>query len=428
MKLFRFFDFSNLFNTILFYFLVSISIFPLRSLRFTLLKMFIKLLLRFEGLSLKLLRKMYEISFYYLNDYALANNVGKKLFFSKLISSTKDLSFAIEYILNAAVYTGDKLFINLLIQSKLFVQSTPMIQSFLVAISAFMNREHDWVDKFELAGSYAKQNFKKSGSHPNYSIELFNFINFATIQTNFENLISTYDFKIGKNINSDHVVVVVSCDIKYFNIYGESFIRNFFKINDLVLNIIIVHSDELIPLQLQKNSQSLLLLYPKLQIYFEFSKINIAVSASSFRFKYALDQIQNFKSNVIILDIDFNPAVDLIQYTTPMFPKDISVAINMNCFFPWGVYGVGVSFFKCTSNTELFLVLYNYYIHELLKDSAKWTVDQTTFTIIHHFFKVNNLEISLNDISELSFLLRSKIIHKFTVGKVNAKVSNINSH
>jgi hypothetical protein len=425
MRSFRFLGTSSKRYTIQFYILIAISIFPAKKIRRILLSYYVKLIDSLKIEDIKIYRKMYEVSFFYLNDYYLANRVSKMIFRSSLFQESKEMPVDVQYIVDPASYIGDMEFINKLTESKIFFEARS-IQSYLNSLISFNNRDFNWSGTFHKTFLDIEKDSMSSGNILSYSDNLANFLDYPSIDLEFQKLISRYNFKIDSKEGSDLTIAVVSCDLEYFRIYGVEFISSFYKFNKLILKIVLVLDNGNFSINDQHIVQHLISKFDQLEFEYETATSNIAVISSLLRFKYALSLIQESKANVIILDIDFNPIINFGHYISPIFPNDISVAINNNCLLPWGVYSVGVSLFKCSMPTELFLVLFNHYVEAMLKNNLRWTVDQSTFAIVYHFLKINNYEININDISKLAFKLRSQINTTLTNRKVNAKKFNLN--
>ena len=74
-----------------------------------------------------------------------------------------------------------------------------------------------------------------TGNIYSYSDNLANFLDYPSIDLEFQKLISKYNFKIDSKEGSGLTIVVVSCDLEYFRIYGVEFINSFYKFNKLII-------------------------------------------------------------------------------------------------------------------------------------------------------------------------------------------------
>ena len=270
-----------------------------------------------------------------------------------------------------------------------------------------------------------------------YSKNIKSNINFINICKNFDGYKNNKKNKISIKIKflrrqlTNKPIILISCDLSYFNIFAENFLANFRNKNKNVVHFHVITSrkDQLINKfnVLNSSFKNLGLSYEKPRK--KKNKIYITMS----RFLICSLIMKNYKNDVFINDIDFTPNYNLDSIIRTLINKKCDVGFyDENQKLPWTKFAAGCCYFRYKINfSNKFLRELFYYFSYKLENPKNtfWTVDQLGLYLIAckmkrtlkilNFYRFGNI-LNFNKLIKVSKILEIKKINtKFNDGSVD---------
>ena len=283
---------------------------------------------------------------------------------------------------------------------------------------------------------------KKTFDISNY-IKINQYSNKVKSNNDFVNICKNFDgynkgqkkfglkIKFLKKPFTDKAIVLIACDLAFFNILAKNFLKNFRnKNNNLVhFHVVTDRKNELIKKfnSLNTNFRSLGLSYEKPK------KMKNKIYITMSRFLICSLIMKKYENDVFINDIDFSPNYKLEVISKTLKAKKCDVGFyDENQRVPWTTFAAGCCYFrfkrKLLNNFLNKLSCYYRYKLENPKNTF-WTVDQLGLYLIAkkmnknfkilNFYHFRNI-INFNKLIKISkFLEIKKINAKFKDGNLN---------
>ena len=204
-------------------------------------------------------------------------------------------------------------------------------------------------------------------------------------------------------------VVVVSCDDKMFEIYGDWFIRNYKANNSKTLHFHISITESNIEASKEKLRHILS------QVNFincTYDVINPEERAwsSLSRLVLAAELMECYSANIVVMDLDCLPYFDIDAIVNVICANDIDMgACCSQTLFPWVQINANLVVFTQTDNVKYFLRILSEYIIEVISEGMYWTLDQAALYQVFQYVQERGRRISCLDLSD--FVDRHRLVH-----------------
>ena len=181
------------------------------------------------------------------------------------------------------------------------------------------------------------------------------------------------EYKLEEILLKDMNLIITSCDINYFNLYGKYIIESFLKNNDNEILIVDVINNN----QILSSIKDIINNYNKNKnIIIKIKNVNvknIKAYSSTLRFIRAY-YLKNNKC--LIIDVDSVILKPLGNLFTDMDKYDIGSRI-LEKTYPWQMYTAGFCFFNNTTNSNKVLTdMYNCLNNKMDFNTELWWIDQ----------------------------------------------------
>lgn len=209
-----------------------------------------------------------------------------------------------------------------------------------------------WANNFRVHGFFLK----------NHDVELYD-------QINFINKLN----EISSEFDDEKCVILVSCDILFFNIFKDFFLQNLKKKNNFkVLFVIGVYESN------ANNRQNLI--FDDYCVIFEevvFGKTWTSLS----RLIHAHELLRILKKPIFIFDIDINIYFDLNEVLNYINQNNADLLLyEQNYFLPWNKIACGAMCICPSSDSILFFEKLSRGLQKIYSENGTWTLDQAAFT------------------------------------------------
>ncbi len=226
------------------------------------------------------------------------------------------------------------------------------------------------------------------------------------------------------------IIVLVSCDYSYFEIFSKYFCKRIRKKNSHTILFFVVARDleevsKIVTFARQLEQYGDIEVYPKIGVHDEYKHdVDFGLLASVERFIIANDVMRKRKTSVLILDIDLDSNFS-IQALVRGLKSDVSFAVDSAAVVPWGRYSAGICYFKYSNISLTFLLLVKVYIQFALNERGEWTLDQTAAAVVIDYLERNDCKIEISDTGLSNARSRTiKVPFYLKLRKYNAKRLN----
>jgi hypothetical protein len=292
-----------------------------------------------------------------------------------------------ESLLNSIAFVGDKEIIR---ETKRISNIANMDQQFINFIDILEKFDRSSLEWLKDAQRQSPIKIDNSSSGELIYNNLFNLYKINLFEYNglLENNISVHKPK--------ETIVLVSSTVKYFEIFGEYFIKNFrkrnknkiiFLITDCSITTDFINYCNLLNLNLNEGGGAL----DSLEFEYIIRKDKISIASSIERLERAYYFMQDRTSNLFISDIDMNLTDLDLTFLENQMIEDVGLVTMKQSSSWWGAYSAG--FILARYNSKSLDYLWNLSNFVKLNDNkAKhWGIDQIILYFVSNYFEQNKL-------------------------------------
>jgi hypothetical protein len=325
-------------------------------------------------------------------------------------SVSRPTNFSEKYeIIKSAAYGSNIRLLEEILLNQAWASECPGFVEFIRGLIKFNLSSPEWIDEFVLSKKKYESSIKFSSRDnseilPEFYHNVRNFLSRSEMSLIFREVTllderdtTTYD---DRSLCIGSVVVLVSCDTVYFEIFIKSFLSSLRRHNKKnLVKVILVTGSDFLPETTSVLIEEITRVDVNCIIEVQPTEYNPGLFSSVVRFLSAEVTSDLFGADVVILDVDLSVDFCLDDYFESS-SCDVYCVVHDDVSVPWARYNASFFYFKRNRDAMSIIRLSSAYSNSMLKRHGGWTLDQTSLVLAVEFYVSIGRTISIGRIPQ----------------------------